>query len=161
MSYDIYIGEGVLDVPSPEDAAAGDNRLRIVVRPHTHLDAPHFPNDVLTKQGNSRHPGYSQWARACEDMGLSALFFDKERGLMRNHPGAFLLTWEHHAEVAAALDRHMTLHPDTVPGFQEWDFRGHQPVGPEYDAIKARLIWLEWWMRWALENCKVPAIYNF
>jgi hypothetical protein len=28
------------------------------------------------------------------------------------------------------------------------------------DFHGARLVWLEWWVRWALDNCKVPVIYN-
>ena len=24
----------------------------------------------------------------------------------------------------------------------------------------ARLIWLDWWVQWALKNCERPAIYN-
>jgi hypothetical protein len=31
---------------------------------------------------------------------------------------------------------------------------------PRYDGNLARLRWLEWWVDWALKNCKLPAVGN-
>lgn len=155
MSYDIYIGEAQID-----DDRDG-YEMRIVVKAFDHPEAPSFPNDELTGKGNHRHPGYSAWSDFTKDAGLHDLFFEEDTGLMSRHPGAFRLTNEHHQQVAAALDKWTTEHPDTTPGFMDYDYRKHETIGPSYDYMKARLVWLEWWMRWALANCETPTIYNF
>jgi len=44
------------------------------------------------------------------------------------------------------------------PGFEaEWDYDGP----PNYDYSLARLIWLQWWVNWAITNCETPAISNY
>ena len=42
-------------------------------------------------------------------------------------------------------------------GFEDdWNYEGP----PRYDYHLARLIWLEYWMQWAVKNCDTPAIWN-
>lgn len=163
MSYDIYISEAVIGVP---DDPSEWNGLDVEVHGLERDDAPSFPGDEMTGKSNSRHPGYSQWADFLRDVGLYSLFLDRESGraLMQNHPGCTMLTRADHEQIAAALDRWRTKHPGKVPG---WDptLKGMAAVtgegaDPKYDGNLARLIWLEWWVRWALANCKTPAIYN-
>ena len=215
MSYDIYIGEAVIDAPDP----AEHNDLDIVVKGLLLPDAPTFPNDETTGNGNGRSPGYLQWSDFCREAGIYDLFFDEEEGMMRRHPGCFLLRQRDLDRVRSALDRWRTAHPGTVPGFGNSAYFAHEiehrslwmearrslwmkargwqawsdfcrasgisdlffdeeaayvaqaldemrkaaaglPASGEYDPILARLIWLEWWMTWALRECKVPAIHN-
>lgn len=193
MSYDIYIGEAVLVAPDPEE----HNRMSVKVRGVSQPDAPTFPEDGMTGNGNSRHPGYSQWTDFTRTASIYDLFFDKEEGLMREHPGCFLLRQRDLDRVRFALDQWRSKHQGTVPGFGDreyfekeiarlkpWVESGALDAEPErkacvaarladyqrdmaalppsgtFDPVLARLIWLEWWMAWALANCKTPAIHN-
>ena len=126
-------------------------------------EAPSFINDDVTGQSNCRCPSYSGWAGFCQETGLHELFLEPWSGLMSEHPGIVPITEEHHTKISKALDKFNNEHPTTTPGF------GHEPHNPHskpWDGIDphsgclARLIWLEWWFRWALDNCKHPAIQN-
>ena len=118
-------------------------------------DAPTFPNDEVTGNSNSRSPSYISWYDFCEDAGIHDLFYDEDEGLIQPHPGCNLLHREHLLIVQAALEKRRKA-TDKPPGFEG-------PNGEDkgkYDATLARLIWLEFWMRWALENCEIPALEN-
>lgn len=155
MSYDIFIGEAELSKDS------GSMHVR-VNRIDEHPEAPSFPNDEMTGRGNHRHPGYTAWSEFCQMTDLYALFFAENEGLMCEHPGCFRLTQAHHQIIAGALDRWQTEHPGAVPGFEGWVLPGRPAAPPTgNDPILACLLWLEWWVRWALTNCTNPAIYNF
>lgn len=155
MSYDIYIGNAVVETWD-------DGKFHVRVGKMSVEEAPSFPNDHMTGKGNSRHPAYSGWSNFCREAGLYDLFFDKEDGLMRDHPGTFQITKTHLEAVRVALMAWVKAHPNTNPGFEEDDW-----MKPEFrdkiinpDPILARLIWLEFWMNWAIENCENPAIHN-
>ena len=167
MSYDIYIGEAVIDVPHEEDLADGCNRLDVRVEPFNHPKAPVFHGDMMTGNSNSRHPGYSQWSTFTEKVGLDNLFFNKSTGLMRNHPGTCMLTKDHLDQVIVARKKWEAKNPGKKPGWcgchdceQLGPRDNKEPHVPEYDGNLARVLWLEWWFDWALNNCKVPAICN-
>lgn len=170
MGYDIYIGEA--EVVRPQDDGEG-TELRMRVRPCTHPDAPEFPGDEMTGKSNGRHPSYSNWAQFCRETGLYALFYGPSKeerylGLLGSHPGCFMLTQCHLDAVRAAIGNWRATHPTKPPGWDpcpegaslderlRWMCR--ESVG--HDPVLARLLWLEWWMRFAIQNCKVPAIYN-
>ncbi len=68
---------------------------------------------------------------------------------MRKHPGTFALKRKHLSAVSVASDHWRATHPAAVPGW-----------GAGQDPILARLVWLEWWIRWALQNCESPALHN-
>jgi len=147
MSYDIYIGH--------DDCG----EVRHMERP----DAPCFPGDTMTASGNSRHPGYSQWALFCERVGLYSLWLGVD-GLLREHPGCAELTWEHLAGVRAALARHVTEYGAIKPG---WCPHCERQGGDHDDALvqpqsgdRARLLWMEWWMDYALKEYSDPAVAN-
>jgi hypothetical protein len=126
--------------------------------PHVERDdAPTFPHDEMTGKGNYRYPGYSGWADFCREAGLYDLFLDRDGGeaLMQNHPGIARLHPEHLTRIRAALKarrRTSTL----PPGFAGWNGEDEG----KHDHILARLIWLEYWMDWALRECERPAIFN-
>ncbi len=159
MSYDIYIGHAELESEWPGDYEPIANWT---VSGHAEDDAPAFPFDIMSQRGNSRHPGYTQWGAFCDEAGLRAMFFDDETGLMRRHPGTFPLEPHHLATVRDRKARWMAAHPNAIPGF-DWS----DPTPREKDdgvrgrdGILARLLWLEWWMDWALRTCERPAIHN-
>lgn len=118
-------------------------------------NAPTFVNDEMTGNSNERSPSYSGWSDFCDAVGLGDLFFDDHNGLFANHPGCKILTQEHLDTVQAALIKYQAS-TDKKPGFYGWN---GVDTG-EYDAHLARIIWLEWWMRWSLANCETPAIEN-
>jgi hypothetical protein len=118
-------------------------------------DAPSFPNDP-TKNGNVRSPSYSVWTQFCQNTGLYDLFYNEQGNLHAGHPGTIGITKEDADIVSAALAKYK-LTATLPPGFEAgWDYAG--PANYDYDL--ARLIWLDWWMRWAVENCETPAIQN-
>ncbi len=155
MGYDIYIGNAELQKWDEGD-------FHVVVGSVKLEEAPSFPNDPFTGKGNSRHPGYSGWHDFCRAVGLDELFFDEDRGLMRSHPGTFAITKEHLAEVRLAKENWFKNHPNMTPGFEKDDFlkEEYQQDIKNADPMMARLLWLEFWMDWALNNCEHPAIHN-
>jgi hypothetical protein len=123
--------------------------------------APTFPNDEMTGKGNSRHPSYSGFANFCDDTGLSELFFEEYTGLMRNHPGIFQIRQEHLDVIDEALKNWKEEHPNSVPGFLPDSFSGgkwfNTPVEAGIDHNLARLIWFQFWFKWAIDNYGVKA----
>ena len=143
MSYSIYIGERMNHEPDEDENPRSD-----FAKSESHPDAPRFDNDYLTENSNGRHPAYAGWYNFVDRAGLTDLFFNNKTGLMREHEGCENITSEHLKQVQDAL----TAWPkDKQPGFGENEGK---------DGILARLIWLEWWMRWAIENCKTPCLSN-
>jgi hypothetical protein len=151
MGYTITIGNAKPRF-SKED---GYLEARWVVEDAASDDAPTFPHDELTKNTNSRSPSYSGWSEFCQEAGIYELFYHDYEGLIRPHPGCKLLQKEHWLLVQAALEKRRRV-SDKLPGFEGW--RG-EDTG-KYDYVLARLMWLEFWMRWALERCETPAIEN-
>jgi len=118
-------------------------------------DAPLFPNDEMTGQTSMRSPSYSVWDDFCRMTGIYSLFFDERGHLHAGHPGAIGLTAEFSAAVSTALCNWQAK--ATLPaGFEGYDYNGP----PRYDPILARLIWLDFWVKWAISNCETPAIGN-
>lgn len=150
MGYNITIGNAV----PYHHKEGGYLDAGWTVESHTSDDAPAFPNDDMTGNGNARYPSYSAWAGFARATGLTKLFFGDE-GLMTQHPGCALLTQEHRAVVAAALAEYRAR-AWKPPGFEGWN---GEDKG-KYDHQLARLIWLDYWIGWALDNCETPAIRN-
>lgn len=123
-------------------------------------DAPTFKNDDLTKNSNCRSPAYSVWDDFLTQTGLKSLFMDNDHGLMREHPGCFMFGLSHLHTVQNALQQWKKKRSQPLePGFEPMFPKEGEVIEP-CDPILARLIWLEWWMRWTLENCETPAIQN-
>ncbi len=171
MSYSIYIGEAIIETPAKEDQDEC-NAIDVTVAEFRHPEAPAFSGDALTNNSNGRHPGYGQWAGFLREVGLYDLFFGaqahtatRKKSLMSEHPGAALLTKSDLKEIQAALKRWQKRTWRTKERIPGWDPE-HNPFSkkeadPRYDGNLARLIWLEWWVTWALANCKVPTLYNY
>jgi hypothetical protein len=161
MGYNINVGNAKPEF-SKDD---GELYAHWTVDGATSPDAPTFPHDEMTGNGNGRSPSYSAWADFCRDAGIYDLFLEKYEGLMSSHPGCKMLQSEHLLIVQAALvkwKRTATL----PPGFCGWPEHNREtgtwesPDEGKYDSTLARLMWLEFWMKWALENCETPAIEN-
>ena len=164
MGYTLTIGNA--KVTSGIDY--GEMWARWEVEGATHPDAPVFPHDAMTGNSNQRSPSYTAWRDLAGGTGLVKLFYggDGEDGLLANHPGCAPLTEAHHAEVLAALQRRQAR-ATKPPGFGGEGTFSHEtrqwvphPDTGRYDANLARLLWLAWWMRWALDNCETPAFQN-
>jgi len=146
MGYYIAIGNAVPEF-SKED---GYLYAGWVVEKTSNEDAPSFIGDECTGKRNIRLPSYTGWSEFCEKVGLYDLFFKQWEGLFRQHPGCVMITQEHYQTVADALVEYQK-HAKRPPGYDNFG---------NYDYDLARLMWLEYWMKWALENCETPAIYN-
>ncbi len=149
MGYDIYIGEAVLRT----DGEMGDE-IWIDVERIEHPDAPYWESSGrwpdASGKTNGRHPGYGQFREFCRTAGLEDLFLDPDYGLLRDHPGVKLILPNHLEKIKMARQNWEKTHPNSKPGWNEGE-----------DPILARLLWYEWWFRWALENCKIPIIRNY
>jgi hypothetical protein len=146
MGYYIAIGNAVPEF-SKEDGElySGWNVEKI-----SNENAPTFIGDEVTGNRNIRMPSYTGWGEFCDKVGLSELFYAQYSGLFRQHPGCVMINQEIYQKVANALEEYQK-HAKRPPGYDDFG---------NYDYDLARLMWLEYWMKWALENCETPAIYN-
>lgn len=161
MSWDILIGQA--EIPSDKDYKRDSEvwagiEYRVEVRVMTHKDAPVFPNDPVGNS-NKRMPGYIPWVDSLNSSGLYDLFFDRDEGLMTSgRSSCHVIREQEYDKIVQAKKLWQDKYPEATPGFakdnQDKDYDMH-------DAILARLLWLEWWFRWALDNCSRPAIYSW
>lgn len=152
MGYSLTIGNAVLGEPCPDTHV-----WSVDVEGFSHPDAPAFGEP--TDRTSQRWPSYSGWTDFCTEVGLTKLFYDKECGLLSRHPGTFGLTQGHLKTVTEALERRRAVNGGKEPGFPDETPDG-ELVENGKDGQLARLVWLEYWVRWALENCERPAIRN-
>lgn len=155
MAYVIKIGEFSINNEDPECSFVEAKKVTLV-------EAPAFPND-LSAHVNCRCPGYSIWYDFCAAAGLQTLFY-KDYQFHGGHPGYFELTQDHLKQAQTALTHYQLTNNGKPPGFSafmpsEFSKANNAPI--EYDATLARLIWVEWWIRWALLNCARPIVSNF
>ena len=112
--------------------------------------APVFPDsnkNGFTDSSNRRAFSYHAWAYFGESSGLTDLL---ERVEISGHPGIFNLVDGDLARINQALEVYQVRYPDIAPAFGESDEA----------ADLARLLWLRWWVKWALDTCESPALYN-
>lgn len=151
MGYNITIGNAVPEFSKEGGELWAGWYCEVVSLP----DAPTFPGDEDTGNSNCRRPSYGAWQAFCKYADIYDVFYDETNTFRGGHPGCVILKrsdLERIREARIKIERASTL----PPGFNEY-----YAVGLEkYDAILARLIWLEWWMNWALTNCETPAIEN-
>lgn len=151
MGYCFRIGDGI-QTNTVED---GEIISQIDVLEVSLKDAPVFEFDELTGNSNIRSPSYTGWFEFCKDAGndIFSLFYNSPNGmtgigtLIPIHPGFANITKKHYGVIKNAMERRMKFGNEA--GFSEGQ-----------DFTLARLIWLEFWFRWALENCKNPGIQN-
>lgn len=174
MGYSLTIGHAEPAVPSGDDLDE-DNEPGWGVETVVLETAPQFPGDGMTGQGSQRSPSYSGWGNFCRETGLHDLFFGaspnnnggqytRDVCLIRRHPGVAILRPADLLEIRQARERWQARKWPTEERIAGWDptlrWDEEREPDPRYDGNLARLLWLEWWVAWALENCKVPAMQN-
>lgn len=136
MRYSITIGEKI-----KENGRVSAQGVKL-------KDAPAFgePTDYT----NSRCPGYVQWDKFLNFVGedLRRLMFE---GLMPKHPGFKRIKPEHYIKLKSIITEFKSKYPNAIPSYA---------TDKEEDGAMVRLTWLEYWIKWALENCKTPIFYN-
>ena len=151
MGYSFKIGNGKFVTYSDD----GETYSRWEVE-NVHLEnAPVFENDSLTGNSNSRHPSYTGWHDFCTQAGEEVfnLFYVSPRGhhgpgtLIPDHPGGAKLEQKHLEIIKNARIRRENI--GGKPGFND-----------DQDYTLARLMWLEFWIEWALNNCENPMFVN-
>jgi hypothetical protein len=140
MGYTLAIGERDFDT---EENIGFAKKIKLG-------DAPVNANSaVFLEKTNVFMPSYNNWHRFLEETELNALFLGKG-GLIKTHPGVVSLTEEHLKAVKFANDNYKKLYCD-------------QRLIDDMPCVSLnldRLNWLEWWMNWALSNCKDPIFTN-
>jgi len=151
MGYSLSIGEAVMDVV-PEDEW-GDGQINITVEEVRNDDAPAFgePTDYT----NQRWPSYTSWWNFAEFTGMENILFDVDanENIRGGHPGHFLITDMFKDAIDTAMKDYTNKYPDAVPSFEDFENRPH-------DGHLCRMVWLQYWVDWALENCKNPIFLN-
>jgi hypothetical protein len=122
-----------------------------------HQDCPTFVGD--NNKTNVRAPSYSVWADFCRNVGLEDMFYIPAHNKTGKKPkGVILLTQDSLGLVSNSLAEYKNK-VKIPPGFEEDDYATANATIPgNYDGHLARLIWLAWWIEWALSNCKMPAL---
>ena len=169
MGYTLRIGELVVEYHQDED----EPRIDLSAKLSRHDDAPAFGEP--TDYENQRWPSYSVWSNFAEDAGLYPLFFGREKGsgqlsrddaLLAQQPGCVPITEAHRREVNEAMARWKQKYPKATPTFgkpaPEGEVSGFwsDPDNPEENGKMTRLVWLQYWINWALDNCKQPVFEN-
>jgi hypothetical protein len=125
-------------------------------------NAPAFgePTDYT----NSRWPSYTSWHNFSRFVNLEDLFYNKETGLIRQHPGCFKLTQEHKEIIDKAYSDFYQKYPNCKPGYSpnidEKNGIYEDKSWSEEKSWAVRLEWLKFWVDWSLENCSEPVFYN-
>ena len=169
MGYTLKIGELVVNYSQDKD----DPRCYLSANSFHHNDAPAFGEP--TDGTSVRWPSYTSWRIFCRMAGLHAMFYGTEYGsdelvrddaLIVSHPGCVPLTERHRKDINDAMLRWKSKYPDAAPTYgkpaPEGKFLGfwHDEENPEENAYMCRLVWLHYWVNWALDNCKQPVFVN-
>ena len=139
MGYTIIIGESYFEDSDPEM-----KYWSCIITEDSY--APAFAEDAATHTTNCRKPKYSEWTSFLRRTGLYDLFMNEDDGLMRKHPGIETLTEKHYTRINEAYLIFSAIEDTSDANAVDADF--------------VRLKWLRFWVRWALDNCQNPSIYN-
>lgn len=109
--------------------------------------------------GNDVSMGGSYLSNAIKKAGLTALFFKGETSLMHGWDEGYRvsgiagLTVRDADEIERALKSWRAFHPDAAPAA----YAGTE-MAAEDNEILAKLEWFAFWVRWAVTNCRHPAM---
>lgn len=154
MGYVIKVGEVIPRIDE-------NNVLNWEIESFVHEDCPIFFGD--NSKANTRYPSYSVWGDFCEVMRLEDMFYLRAYDRTpKKAKGVIYLTEADLEMVSNSLAEYRSK-VKIPPGFEGEDYEPTYTTNydPKYDGHLARLIWLEWWMRWAIANCKMPALSIF
>ena len=122
-----------------------------------------------TDYSNQRWPSYSAWAEFVREAGLQHLFVAKHQRrdvplLLAEHPGIACIEKRHLEAVDQACAQYCAAHPHMLAGFPEVELStGESVLKPDadrYSPTLARLTWLQFWLHWAYQNCRIPVFAN-
>jgi hypothetical protein len=170
MGYNLTIGE--LKVRYDQDNDCPE--ISLTAKGFCHDEAPAFGE--ISDYTSSRYPSYSAWSDFSMSVGLASLFYGKDnngRGelirddaLLVNHPGCVPLTEQHRKEVNEALANFKKVYPNAIATYGRpapegksaafWDDKEN----PVENGWLCRLVWLHYWVNWALDNCSQPVFEN-
>ena len=86
------------------------------------------------------------------------MFYDDERRSLRGgHPGVMPVTKHMLFRVKKAKMQLKGKYPNLTP---EYDVPDITEKESEANGALCRLLWLEYWFEWALENCEHPVLVN-
>lgn len=142
MGYTLKIGEATIE-PDPEIFY-----IRTGVRGEEHENAPAFGEP--TDRSNSRWPSYNNWYEFERVFNLEDVFRDEKKGLITGRPNVALITKWHKERIDQEYENFMKKYPDSKPCYN---------TESDKDKYLVRMVWLKYWVDWALENCNVPAFY--
>ena len=163
MGYTLKIGELDVEYDRDEDCPA----IFISAKQVHDDNAPAFgePTDFT----NQRWPSYGSWSDFCEEAGLEELFYgyhQRDDTLLSQHPGCIPLTEKHRKEINAALENWKRKYPDANPTYGKPCPEGESSLSwedkdnPKENAMMCRLVWLHYWVNWAMDNCEKPVFAN-
>ena len=159
MTLDITIGNA--EIVFWEFEADECSEYKLTVHSMELPDAPTFPHDNLTQNTNYRSMGYG-----------AARSFEERTGYTFPAVGVHRITNLSLIEVQLKLAAYKEKVGDKVPGWvdnyattEDGDRvrKSQSQIDEETENSNmsgnlARLMWMEWWMKWALENCGYPAM---
>lgn len=147
MGYTITIGQ--LSIEKNPDDGIDCSCISFGAEGARHDDAPAFgePADYT----NSRWPSYGVWSDFMRATGLYDVFFYDRGHLIGGHPGVRLITPVLALKVSHALVVYRMANPSAESVMRE---------GDDASAWLCRLIWLDYWIGWAIKNCETPVIAN-
>jgi hypothetical protein len=123
----------------------------------THQDCPTFVGD--NNKTNERAPSYSVWADFCETVELKDMFYIPAYGSVPKRAKGVIYLNNDALELASNALTEYKMKSKLPPGFEDDEYlMANENSPPRYDGHLARLIWLVWWIEWALANCKMPAL---
>lgn len=155
MGYNLTIGNAVIFCDKENDI------IRIECEHAEHDDAPAITE--YTEKTNSRSPSYIQWGEFCRKADIYELFYgsgwnprlskyeDCSNEFHRVSPllastGVALLSIKDYEFVKNARINYEKKNGGKLTDYQRYNL--------------GRLLWLEFWFKWAVENCEYPCIQN-
>ena len=158
MGYSIGIGEIIYTLDEDES----EDTVSVSAREEDISDAPDLGHGDVSDKTNYRHPSYSGWHSFCFETKLLDVFYEDGGDFIGGHPGYVPLTKLQLERVREEKNNWIKTHPNTIcPSTIKCPQENpYCDCECKVDFILGRLTWLEFWMDWALKNCKNPIIYN-
>jgi hypothetical protein len=159
MGYNLTIGEACVDYNVDDswfEQDYNDYSIRVEARSEKHDAAPAFGEP--TDHTNQRWPSYTAWHNFCKFTNLYDLFYDdNERTLRGGHPGVMPVTKHMLFRVKKAKMQLKGKYPNLRAEYDVPDISEEEDMA---NGALCRLLWLEYWFEWALENCEQPVLTN-
>lgn len=128
-----------------------------------HPGAPVFNNDEATEPlANWRYINIPVWHSMAEECGITAWLSDRQTGLLAESQTDVVRPLSE--DDFGIVNNAYLLRSAFREGKPGWDAEfdeeelGQVPLNTRHDEYLARLMWLRFWIRWALDNCEEPSV---